>query len=329
MDKKNFNTNFLFEEPTNSRKGKRRSLSLAALRQAKSSSSASTSVDSREKEDSLRGFLPISGRHLGPGWGKIAVAPISYEPEDSQPLTPYQRPSTLDKRTGNQGGVGKGENSIGNPVTPPEGCSSKGIKRARSASPRDESKHHTRSGRRQDLKPSTDPPRSDRMLRVSVYDILQTRTYAHYRAQLSSLLAESGTTKGASERVLSEHPDLPSLSHMISCPWPRDSRNDLVKPGYRTQNMPNDAVGPWPAPSRVENEQSGPSQGHGIVLFPASDNRLITPSSREGGAAARTAPRRSRPADSRITKGSQDGPKGRSKVWKLRADSDEPASEAE
>ena len=167
------------------------------------------------------------------------------------------------------------------------------------------------------------------MLQVSVYDILQTRTYAHYRAQLSSLLAESGTTKGALERVLSEHPDLPLLSHMISCPRPRNSRNDLVKPGYRTQNMSNDAVDPWPAPSRVENEQSGSSQGHGTVPFPASDNRSITPSSREGCAAACTVPQRSRPADSRITKGSQDGPKGRIKVWKLRADSDEPASEAE
>jgi len=126
----------------------------------------------------------------------MAVIPGLYEPGDSQPLTPYQRPPTLGKRTGNQNGVGDGGNSVDNPVTLPEGCSLKGSKRTRSAFPKEESKHHTKHGERQDPAPPTDLPRSERMLQVSIYDILQTRTYAHYRAQLDKFREASDTTEG-------------------------------------------------------------------------------------------------------------------------------------
>jgi len=323
MDKKNNTTQYPLEGPITSRKGNRRSLSLSVLRQARPPNSASTSVEPRGKQDSIRVFLPISGRHLGPGWGNRAVAPISFESGDSQPLTPYQRHPTPENGTGNQNGVGNKGNFIDNPVTLPGGCSPKGIKRARSASLRDGSKRHTRKGRRLDTVPPTNLPMSKRMLQVSVYDILQTRTYAHYRAQRDSLRAVLETTRRGAEQVF-EHSDSPLSPHTPSCPGPRDSSNDLAKPGYRTQDMPNDLQ---PASSRVENELSGPSQGHGNAPFPASVNRLHTPNSREGSAAARTASPRSRPADSRITNRSHSGPKGRSKVWELRSDSSEPASE--
>jgi len=327
MDKQNNTTQYPLEGPITSRKGNRRSLSVFVLRQAGRPNSASTSVEPREKPDSLRVFLPISGRHLGPGWGKRAVAPISFESRDSQPLNPYQRHPTPEEGTGNQNGVGDGGNSIDNPVTLPEGCSPKGIKRARSASLRDGSKRHTRTGRRMDTFPHTNLPRSERILQVSVYDILQTRTYAHYRAQLDSLRAVS-KTRGGAEQVF-EHSDSPLSPHTSRCPGPRDSSDDLAKPGYRTQDMPNHDVDLQPASSRVENELSGPSQGHANAPFPASVNRLHTPSSREGSAAARAASPRSRPADSRITDRSHSGPKRRSKVWELRSDSSEPASETE
>jgi len=316
MDKHNNTTNFLCEDSKASRKGNRRSLSLSVLRQARSSNNAPTPVEPRETEDSLRVYLPISGRHLGPGWGKRAVAPTSFEFGESQPLTPYQRHPIPERGTGNFDGVGNGENSIENPGTFPEGCSPKGIKRARSTSPRDESKHHTRIGQKLDPAPPTDLPRSDRMLQVSLYDILRTRTYAHYRAQLRSPRAVSETAGGNLEPTLPEHTDSPFL-HKRGRPWSRDSSNVLAKPGYRTQNMLNDNADLWPATSGVAKEPSGPSLGHGNTPSPASVNRSLTPGSREGFPAARTATPRLRPTDSRITKRSQDGLKGRSKVLTL------------
>jgi len=158
--------------------------------------------------------------------------------------------------------------------------------------------------------------------------MLQTRTYAHYRAQLDNLREVSETTRGGAEQVI-KHSDSPLSPRMSSCPWPRDSRNNLAKPGYRTQNMPDDDADSQSAPSRAENELSDPSQGHGTMPFPASVNRLKTPSSSEGSAAARTAPPRLRPADSQFTNKSHSGLNGRSKVWELRSDSHESASETE